>query len=67
MTTYVEVKVKTEIIEMCLTGESIATIIEMLPTANKDGDKLTTDDMWRVALAHGDAAGHLSNTEHGEK
>ena len=65
--TYVEANVKTEIIEMCLTGESIATILEMLPTANTGGDKLTTDDVWRVALAHGDAAGHLSNTEHGGK
>lgn len=64
MANYVQRKIKTEIIEMCLTGESIATIIEMLPIANKDGDKLTTDDVWRVALGHGDAAGHLSNTEH---
>ena len=67
MTTYIEANVKTEIIEMCLTGESIATIIEMLPIANDGGDKLTTDDVWRVALAQGDAAGHLSNTEHGGK
>jgi hypothetical protein len=67
MTTYIEANVKTEIIEICLTCESIATILEMLPIANTGGDKLTTDDMWRVHLAHGDAAGHLSNTEHGGK
>lgn len=67
MTTYITASKKGEIIEMCLTGHSAPEIIEMLLTANKEGDRLTTDDVWRVALAHGDAAGHLSNTEHGGK
>ena len=46
-----------------MTGESLNTIIETLPKANKEGDRLTTDDVWRVALAHGDAAGHLMRRE----
>ena len=56
MSTYVSEKVKGEIVEMCLLGESTSSILGMLPEANDAGDELTANEVWKIADANGDAA-----------
>jgi len=58
MSTYVSEKVNGEIVEMCLLGESVSSILRMLPEANNAGDELTANEVWEIAEANGDAAGN---------
>ena len=63
MSIYVQESVKGDIIEWCLTGESVESILSMCPIANAAGDVLTAEEVWKIALANGDAAGALMDTE----
>jgi len=65
MSIHVRESVKGNIVEMCLTGESMESILSMYPIANAGGDVLTAEEVWKIALANGDAAGALMNTEEG--
>tara|TARA_B110000444_G_C18807974_1_gene581018 strand:+ start:585 stop:806 length:222 start_codon:yes stop_codon:yes gene_type:complete len=56
MSTYGSEKVNGKIVEMCLVGESISSILRMLPETNHAGDELTANEVWKIADANGDAA-----------